>query len=592
MKEFFKMTLATLLGLFVFGIVSFFISFSMIGALASLGETTPVMPREGVLKLDMSKIIVQEQTQEADPLQMLQSQEVITPIGIYSAVSAIKAAASDPAIRFIYMLPDATSAGISHLEELRRALADFRQSGKPVVSFMENPSNAGLYLASVSDKIFLSSYEGGMNTVTGLSSQMLFLKDLLDKIGVNVQLIRHGKYKSAGEMYIRNSASQANKEQYTQMISSMWGSIASEIASSRGISVESLNSLIDKLQLNRPEDFLNSGLVDEIVTKDELHQRLCNLFVTNDYRDIKAISIADYAKLKNTMNYKAANQVAVVYANGEIVDAEDFENIEGDRFAKIISDLRRNDQVKAVVLRVNSPGGSVFASEKIRAELELLGKEKTLVASYGDYAASGGYWISAGCEKIFSNATTLTGSIGVFSMIPDFSKVVRDKVHVGVTTINSNKHSDMYSLMRPLDAEETAYMQASVEDIYEKFTGIVAEARDMDVDEVDAIAQGRVWTGSDALGIGLVDEIGTLEDAINYAAVSIEGVTSSSDVLIQEYPAPMTTFQMLLESFSNTQDQEIFSGTPFEKVEMAFRSWTSADAGKVYARMPYIFDIK
>lgn len=592
MKEFFKMTLATLLGLFVFGIVSFFISFSMIGALASLGETTPVMPREGVLKLDMSKIILQEQTQEADPLQMLQSQEVITPIGIYSAVSAIKTAASDPAIRFIYMLPDATSAGISHLEELRRALADFRQSGKPVVSFMENPSNAGLYLASVSDKIFLSSYEGGMNTVTGLSSQMLFLKDLLDKIGVNVQLIRHGKYKSAGEMYIRNSASQANKEQYTQMISSMWGSIASEIASSRGISVESLNSLIDKLQLNRPEDFLNSGLVDEIVTKDELHQRLCNLFVTNDYRDIKAISIADYAKLKNTMNYKAANQVAVVYANGEIVDAEDFENIEGDRFAKIISDLRRNDQVKAVVLRVNSPGGSVFASEKIRAELELLGKEKTLVASYGDYAASGGYWISAGCEKIFSNATTLTGSIGVFSMIPDFSKVVRDKVHVGVTTINSNKHSDMYSLMRPLDAEETAYMQASVEDIYEKFTGIVAEARDMDVDEVDAIAQGRVWTGSDALGIGLVDEIGTLEDAINYAAVSIEGVTSSSDVLIQEYPAPMTTFQMLLESFSNTQDQEIFSGTPFEKVEMAFRSWTSADAGKVYARMPYIFDIK
>ena len=592
MKEFFKMTLATLLGLFVFGIVSFFISFSMIGALASLGETTPVMPREGVLKLDMSKIILQEQTQEADPLQMLQSQEVITPIGIYSAVSAIKAAASDPAIRFIYMLPDATSAGISHLEELRRALADFRQSGKPVVSFMENPSNAGLYLASVSDKIFLSSYEGGMNTVTGLSSQMLFLKDLLDKIGVNVQLIRHGKYKSAGEMYIRNSASQANKEQYTQMISSMWGSIASEIASSRGISVESLNSLIDKLQLNRPEDFLNSGLVDEIVTKDELHQRLCNLFVTNDYRDIKAISIADYAKLKNTMNYKAANQVAVVYANGEIVDAEDFENIEGDRFAKIISDLRRNDQVKAVVLRVNSPGGSVFASEKIRAELELLGKEKALVASYGDYAASGGYWISAGCEKIFSNATTLTGSIGVFSMIPDFSKVVRDKVHVGVTTINSNKHSDMYSLMRPLDAEETAYMQASVEDIYEKFTGIVAEARDMDVDEVDAIAQGRVWTGSDALGIGLVDEIGTLEDAINYAAVSIEGVTSSSDVLIQEYPAPMTTFQMLLESFSNTQDQEIFSGTPFEKVEMAFRSWTSADAGKVYARMPYIFDIK
>ena len=592
MKDFVKMTLATLLGLFIFGIVSFFLSFATLGALASLGETTPVMPREGVLKLDMSKISIQEQTQEIDPLQLLQSQGMIAPVGIYDAVRAIKAAAEDPAIKFVYLLPDATSAGISHLEELRRALEDFRQSGKPVVSFIQNPSNAGLYLASVSDKIYMSSYEGSMNTVTGLSSQMYFLKDILDRIGVNVQLIRHGKYKSAGEMYIRNSASEANKEQYTQMVSSVWGTLAGQIAASREISVDRLNSMIDNLELNTPEDFLKNGLVDELVTRDELHQRLCNLFVTNDYKDIKAITLADYAKLKNTVNYRAANKVAVVYANGEIVDSEDMQNIEGDRFAKIISDIRRDDQVKAVVLRVNSPGGSVFASEKIRTELELLGKEKTLVASYGDYAASGGYWISAGCDKIYSNATTLTGSIGVFSMIPDLSKVIKDKIHVGVTTINSNQHSDMYSLMRPLDAKEIAYMQASVEDIYEKFTGIVADARDMSVADVDAIAQGRVWTGSDAMGIGLVDEIGTLEDAINYAAVSIEGVSSSSEVMIQEYPAPMTAFNMLLESLSNTQDQEIFSGTPFENIETAFRSWTSTDAGKAYARMPYIFDIR
>ena len=521
-----------------------------------------------------------------------QTQELTTPAGIYNAVTAIKAAAEDPAIKFIYLLPDGTSTGISHLEELRCALEDFRQSGKPVVSFMENPTNAGLYLASVSDKIYMSSYEGSMNTVTGLSSQMYFLKDILDRIGVNVQLIRHGKYKSAGEMYIRNSASEANKEQYTQMVSSVWGTLAGQIAASREISVDRLNAMIDNLELNKPEDFLNNGLVDEIVTRDELHQRLCNLFVTNDYKDIKAISLADYAKLKNTINYKAANKVAVVYANGDIVDGEDQENVDGDRFAKIISDIRKDNQVKAVVLRVNSPGGSVFASEKIRTELELLGEEKTLVASYGAYAASGGYWISAGCDKIYSNATTLTGSIGVFSMIPDLSKVIKDKVHVGITTINSNKHSDMYGLMRPLDDKEVAYMQASVEDIYEKFTGIVADARDMSVADVDAIAQGRVWTGADALNIGLVDEIGTLEDAINYAALSIEGVTSSSEVLIQEYPAPMTAFNMLLESLSGAQDQEIFSGTPFENIETAFRSWTSADAGKAYARMPYVFDIR
>ncbi|MGM9736113.1 MAG: signal peptide peptidase SppA [Candidatus Cryptobacteroides sp.] len=590
MKDFVKMTLATLLGLLIFGVLSIFFAGAMLGTLASLGDTAPVMPREGILKMDMSEIALSEQTQDMDPIAFLQSGDMVVPLGIRSAVNAINKAAEDPAIKFIYLLPDGISGGISQIEELRAALDNFRKSSKAVISFIENPSNAGYYLASVSDKVYMSSYDGSMNTFSGLSSQMYFLKDILDRIGVNVQLIRHGKYKSAGEMYIRNSASKENEEQYREMISSVWGTWAGEIAKSREISVSDLNSMIDNLELNFPSDFKDKGLVDETLTKEELRNKLCDLYVTDNYKRINTISLQDYAKLNSTPNVKAQTKIAVVYANGEIVDGDDEQNVAGDKFAKLLADIRHDSSVKAVVFRVNSPGGSVFASEKIKDEITLLKETKPVIASYGDYAASGGYWISAGCDKIFSNATTLTGSIGVFSMIPDFSKVLKDKVHINVTTINSNKHSDMYSLTRPLDEKETAYMQASVENIYEKFTGLVAEGRNMTVEDVDAIAQGRVWTGADALKIGLVDEIGTLEDAIRYAAVSI-GATVE-EVGIVEYPKPLNTFELLLESFSNSSDPEVLSGTPFSNVAVAFKNWNATESGKVYARMPYLFDIR
>ncbi len=594
MKDFVKMTLATLLGLLIFGVLSLFFTGALIGALASLGDSAPVMPREGILKMDMSEITISEQTQEMDPIAFLQSGgAMVTPVGIRSAVNAINRAAADPAIKFIYLLPDGISGGISQIEELRTALDNFRKSSKAVISYMENPTNAGYYLASVSDKIYLSSYEGGMNTLSGLSSQMYFLKDILDRIGVNVQLIRHGKYKSAGEMYIRSSASKENEEQYREMISSVWNTWSGEIAKSREISVSDLNSMIDNLELNFPEDFKEKGLVDETLTKDELRSKLCDLYVTDNHKNINTISLQDYAKLASMAPAKKGQaKVAVVYASGEIVDGEDPKNVDGDRFARILSDIRNDASVKAVVFRINSPGGSVFASEKIRNEISLMKEKKAVIASYGDYAASGGYWISAGCDKIFSNATTLTGSIGVFSMIPDFSKVIKEKAHVNYTTINSNKHSDMYGLTRPLDTKETAYMQASVERIYEKFTGIVAEGRDMTVADVDAIAQGRVWTGADALEIGLVDEIGTLSDAISYAALTIDGVSGADDVEIVEYPKPLTAFETLLESINGTSGNDILSGTPFKGIAAAFRSWDASESGKVYARMPYIFEIQ
>lgn len=591
MKEFVKMTLATMAGLLIFGIVAFFFMFAMLGAVAAMGEKQPVMPREAVLKIDMSTFTLSEQSAEANPMDMLLAGgESAQPLGIYSAINAINAAATDPAVKFIYMKPDGVSGGTAQVEEFRKALKNFRKSGKAIVSYIENPGNGSYYLASVSDKIFMTPHDGAMNMFTGLSSQMIFLKDLLDKVGVNVQLIRHGKYKSAGEMFVRNSSSKENLEQNTEMVESLWGTWASEIAESRGISTEKLNDIINNLELNFPTDWIEHGLVDELLNYNQLEDKLCDLFVTEKYEDVKGISLNDYAKLKNTVNFKAKKKVAVIYATGDIVDGDAKENVAGNRFAKIISDVRKDSSVYAVVLRVNSPGGSVLASEKIKTELDLLRESKPIIASYGDYAASGGYWISANCDKIYSNASTLTGSIGVFSMIPDLGDVVKDKLHVTITPVNSNEHSDMYNGFRPLNQKELDYMQASVENIYDKFTKLVSEGRGMPVARVDEIAQGRVWTGADAIGIGLVDEIGTIEDAISYAALSIEGVTGVQDVQVVGYPKPQSAMESLLESL--TGESTVLAGTAFENIEKAFKGFGKQDAGKAYARMPYVISVE
>ena len=588
MKNFLKMTLATLTGLLVFGVVAMFIMVGTIGALASMGEKEPVMPAKAVLTINMSTMMLSEQTKEGDPFASLQSGggEMMSMVGIRNAINAVNAAATDPAVSFIYMKPDGMLSGVAHLEEFRKALENFRSSGKAIVSYMENPTNGSYYLASVSDKIYMTPYDGGINMFTGLSSQMIFLKDLLDRLGVNIQLIRHGKYKSAGEMFIRSTSSKENMEQNKAMVDSMWESWASQIADSREMTVDELNSLLNDLKLELPADWLENGLVDELLTREQLHAKLCDLYVTDSYKDIKSISIQDYAKLKNTTNLKARNKVAVIYAEGNIVDGKGNQQVAGDRFAEIISKVRQDSTVKAVVLRVNSPGGAVLAAEKIKAEVDLLQKRVPVIASFGDYAASGGYWISAGCNKIYSDATSLTGSIGVFSIVPDLSGTLDRKLHVNITPVNSNRHADMYNGFRPLTPAETSYMQATVESVYSRFTSLVAEGRGMTVQQVEELAQGRVWTGAEAVRNGLVDEIGNIEDAIRYAAMSIEGVESAEDVQIVEFPKPQTTLEILLESFEGSTPS-VFAGTPFEDVERTFHGWNASESGKVYARMPY-----
>ncbi len=590
MKDFVKTVLAVICGYFVLRIIGFlFLLFFLVGALAGSGK--PSLPKNGVLDLDMSSFVLAEQSKEASAPSMMSMNFDMTPlVGLHDAVEAIHAAAADPGVKYILLRPEGAMAGMGGAEEFRAAIASFRESGKPVVAYVENPSNGSFYLASVADKIYMGAHHGGNSQLVGLSAQMLFLKDVLDKLGVNVQLIRHGKYKSAGEMFVRSSSSPENREQNQIMVNSAWKVIGGAIANARDLSEEAFNALIDELALNLPEDYLQAGLVDELVDHESLLGKLCTLAQVEDSRKLKLIPFSDYVTNRVT-GLPGRSNVAVIYADGEIVDGKEYNNVAGDRFVQIIDKIRKDKSVKAVVLRVNSPGGSVSASEKIRAALDLLQKEKPLVASFGDYAASGGYWISSGCQKIYADATSITGSIGVFSMIPEFSDVTK-KMGVAVETVGSNKHSDMFSLMRPFNGEELRFMQASVEDIYERFVNLVASSRGLDPARVDEIAQGRVWTGADALEIGLVDEIGTLEDAIAYAA-SLAELYSSDGYSVVGYPQPLTLVEEFMSSLGQRYEEpSILSGTPFEALGKAVGSLKAQEPGLVYARLPYALEIR
>ena len=609
--EFFKWVLAVICGLFVWGLVKAIFFIMMIGSLASSAASSSgssaLIPKEGVLLMDMSTLIITEQTTEGMPtmslnsLSALGSGTMIAPVGVYDAVRAIHMAAADPGVKLILLKTDNIASELSNVSEVREALADFRKSGKAVVAYGEAYSSGSYYLASIADKIYTTSHHGGNNFMLGLGGRMIFLKDLLDKLGVNYQLIRHGKYKSAGEMYIRNTPSPENMEQNQVMIDSMWESIANETAQARGISVDSLNYFIDNLSINFPEDMTKHNLADEILTVEGYKEKMAVLAGKDKYKDVKFIPFKDYVTAKVKPNTASKKKIAVIYADGNIVEQEDPNNISGDRFANIIAKVRADSTIKAVVLRVNSPGGTVLAASKIKEEIDLTRAVKPVVASYGAYAASGGYWISNSCDHIFSGATTLTGSIGCFSAIPEFSKTVKDIAKVNIVPVNSHKHSDMVSLMRPFNEEETRLMQDYVDDIYTNFVNIVAEGRDMTYEAVDEIAQGRVWTGADALKIGLVDEIGTLEDAITYAA-SMAGDPDVASWNVVGYPKPLTIMQQIMAQLGgkSTNPEEIvenvLEGTPMEGIAKSLldwkNTWTKGNGQLMFARLPFEIEIR
>ncbi len=474
-------------------------------------------------------------------------------VTLLSYISAIDAAAQDKNIGMIYMTPENVSCGTAQLEELRAALERFRKAGKPIVAYCENFSNGSYYLASVADKVILDPASESM--ITGVGTQMIFLKDVLDALGVDVQLIRHGKYKAAGEMYTRSEASPENRLQNEALVGSIWNTISTQIAASRGCTPEQFNQWVENLDMIHATDYKDKGLVDETWYKDEVDKYLAEQNGVSKISEVSFVKINKYAsKLKKGSR---KNKIAIVYADGEIVNSGSDADIVGSKMANTLRKVREDKKVKAVVFRVNSPGGSAQAAEAIRHELQLLRAEKPVIVSFGDYAASGGYWISAESDYIFSDYNTLTGSIGVFGLIPSVGNAIRKNLKVNIETIGTTSHSDMMSGMRKLNDQEVEYIQRQIEKIYDDFTSLVSNGRGMSKDSVDAIGQGRVWSGSDAMRIGLVDKQGGIQDAIDYAARKVG--LSKEDYRLSIYPVAkdVSLLQMLSGGASDDPEETL-----------------------------------
>lgn len=529
---------------------------------ASLGAEKGFLKGK-ILKIDMGEVVAER---GGNSFQIsLSGINTGSSISLLSLERALEKAAEDKKIAMVYINTDHFSAGLAPMEEIREYLKRFSAAGKPVVAYGSGFSNASYYIASVADRVFL--YPKGSGTMNGLGSTQFFLKDALDTLGIEVQLIRHGKYKSAGEMYIRNDISPENREQYETMLNSIWGCMVEEMAASRGIEAATLKGWIDNLELSTANTWIDKGLIDGLKYRDEMEEYLCHLFGTTDPEKVKTVNVKDY--INDLKKGPSSKKIAVIYADGEITRAGS--EVAGEKLSHQIAKVRQDSTVKAVVFRVNSPGGEVVGADMIRREIEVLQKYKPVIASYGSYAASGGYLISAGCEKIFLDNSTLTGSIGVFGMIPSFGKAIRKHLKVNPVSLGTNEHSTMGSGMAPLTPEEEAWYQQEIEGIYDDFVGVVADGRKITKEYVDSIAQGRVWAGKDALEIKLADEKATVLEAVKYAAER----AGLKEYRIQMVPEVKSMFQQIMSGDSGKKDEPLVK----DLLQPGFNA---------IARMPYI----
>ncbi|MDE6070114.1 MAG: signal peptide peptidase SppA [Alistipes sp.] len=528
--NFFKTFLAGVLAFLVGSFLSVFFWILMLGMIAgmaaSIGGGGNVNVRPGsILKIDLSEQIVDAPA--TDPLanfnpRTLQSTKQLS---LLDALRAIDAAKDDDRIEGIYLRLNGGSgvSGSAIIEELRAAIVDFKESGKFVVAYNETYSQGQYYLASAADSIYLQP-QGGMDWM-GLASNTLFYKGLFDKLDLKAEVFRPTacKYKSAVEPYILDKMSDANRLQMQQLVNSLWKTIACDVAASRDIPVATLNRIADNLSATLPEEALKQGLVDALIYEDQMDDVFASLGVETDSNDeYRYVSLGQYAsQLPADMRFKAP-QVAIVYADGGIVDGESSDgSVGGNTLAAKLAEVRDDDRVKAVVLRVNSPGGSALASDIIWREMELLKAEKPVIVSMGSYAASGGYYISCPADAIVADKMTLTGSIGVFGMFVDVHAALKNKLGITVDGVKSNASADM-GMMKPLTPAQRATIMRGVDKVYDTFTTNVAEGRNLPLDRVLEIAGGRVWTGDDALGIGLIDSYGGLTAAIAIAADKAE----------------------------------------------------------------------
>lgn len=507
--------IATVIGIFVFMMLVFF-GFIILGAIFGGDSDIVKVEKNSVIELNLENIALDYKGKYTDPLVSLLSKN--NEVGFIDVLNAIEFAKTDDKIQGISILNNFSMLGLAQSKSLREKLIDFKKSGKFVVAYSNYLTQRDYYLNSVADTIYLNPV--GEMEFKGLSSEILFFKDLQEKSGVKMEVIRHGKYKSAVEPFLENEISDENREQMTSLLNSVWSTIVEDISKSRKIAVDSLNLIATNLDARTPERALKSKLIDKIGYEDEYHDGIRHALDVDFDEDYKTIEIADYAQnfLTKPSKVSTKDKIAIIYAQGEILGGEGDVTIIGEgAMRKALIEARKDENVKAIVLRVDSPGGSALTSELIWREIEIAKKSKPVVVSMGNVAASGGYYIACNADKIIAEPTTITGSIGVFGAIPNMTELSK-KIGINTSIIKTHENANDYSVFKPLDPTLKATITESIENVYATFVTRVAVGRKMTFAQVDEIAQGRVWTGTEALELGLVDQLGGLETALKEAA--------------------------------------------------------------------------
>ena len=588
MKDFLKFTLATVTGIIVSSVVLFFISILVVFSMVSSSESETQVRKNSVMMLDLNGTLA-ERSQE-NPLDILMKDDYKT-YGLDDVLSSIRKAKENENIKGIYIQANSLSAGYASLEEIRHALKDFKESGKFIVAYGDSYTQSLYYLSSIADKVMLNPQ--GMLEWRGLAATPMFFKDLLEKIGVEMQVFKVGTYKSAVEPFIATEMSPANREQVNVYLSSVWGQITGDIAESRNLSVEVLNKEADRMLMFYPaEESVKNGLVDTLIYKNDVRDYLKTLVGIDKDDDMPVLGIQDMVNVKkNVPKDKSGNVIAVYYAYGEIDGGSSASTEEGINSEKVIRDLRKlkdDENVKAVVLRVNSPGGSAYGFEQIWYAVEQLKKEKPVIVSMGDYAASGGYYIAYNADTIVAEPTTLTGSIGIFGMMPN-AKGLTEKLGLNFDVVKTNPYADFGNLTRPMNDGEKGLMQMYVNNGYKLFLTRCSDGRGISMEELDKIAQGRVWTGSTAKELGLVDELGGLDKALEIA-VTKAGVDAYT---VMNYPKK----EGFLESLMNTNPGNYIKARMLNgKISDVYRQFGIIEnfdkIDRIQARVPFELNIQ
>ena len=585
MKNFIKTVLANVIALFIAGLLlPFFLLFIIviIGS-ASSSDKDIKIKENSVLTIDFkSKIVEHENESEASMFDLKDDAE----LKYQDILNAIETAKNDDKIKGISIELDDIDAGITQIDDIRKSLEDFKKSNKFVYAYGNNVSQASYYLGSVADQYFLNPV-GGIE-LKGLSTEVIFLKEFAEKYGININVIRHGNFKSAVEPFLRNEMSPENKEQMTTLLNDTWGEISSKIIQSRKLDATEFKTVVDSLYATIPDLSLKYKLADKLVQKSEYEEIIKNKLNVGKDEKLNKVSIRHYAFSK-TDNKTNDNKIAVLYASGTIYNGNRYSDIYSERYIQYIKDLAQDDNIKAVVLRVNSPGGSANASDEILYELQQLKQKKPLIISFGDYAASGGYYISMAGDRIFAQNNTITGSIGVFGVIPDAKNLAnRNGIYSDVVSTNAN--SNMMSPFSGLSSGTLAITQRSVVNTYNRFVHFVSKNRKKTFEEIDAVGSGRVWSGKRAKEIGLVDEIGSLNDAVKYAA----NKANIAEYEAVSYPAKVDKFEQIMSSLK----QESIA-TNYVKSQMGEENYQLfkifADQNfrnSIQMTMPYIIRIK